>query len=212
MDVSTDTRVSRNGELIATDWDEVSFPLRLLTIWEEAGQRNRRLPVVLDGAEGDDFRKALEAVRARPSKQREGRTGTTAQRERSRANREYLIARSTGVCPCCARDLAAELPRGRGLSGLQVHHLTRVGSRTDWEFDTDLDELAVVCATCHVLLTSASADSEVDLHPDALRQVIRPGSRRLCIRCGHGVLRAVSEGRKCARCLAVWSPQLRPKL
>jgi hypothetical protein len=72
--------------------------------------------------------------------------------------------------------------------------------------------LAVLCATCHVLAGAASGHRGTDLHPDALRQLLRPGSRRRCIRCGHGALTRSPTGITCARCSARWRPQFVPRV
>jgi hypothetical protein len=70
--------------------------------------------------------------------------------KRSRRLRELAFKKAKGVCCVCERDFSKTLA-GRGVRVLQVHHRKQLSAR-DCPSVTNLSDLAVVCANCHLLL------------------------------------------------------------
>jgi hypothetical protein len=70
--------------------------------------------------------------------------------KRSRRLREMALAQAHGVCCVCDRDFS-KLLDGRAVRVLQVHHKQQI-SALKVPRRTSLDDLAVVCANCHMLL------------------------------------------------------------
>jgi hypothetical protein len=70
--------------------------------------------------------------------------------KRSRKLRDRAFHAAHGVCCVCRQNYSAVLG-GRGVRVLQVHHREQLAAR-EAPAVTRLDELAVVCANCHLLL------------------------------------------------------------
>jgi hypothetical protein len=70
--------------------------------------------------------------------------------KRSRKLRALAFKAARGVCSVCGRDYSKVLG-GRGVRVLQVHHRAQLSARGKPSI-TKLDDLAVVCANCHLLL------------------------------------------------------------
>ena len=71
-------------------------------------------------------------------------------RGRSRRLRELAMQKAKGVCAACEVNFA-RLLNGAGKRVLQVHHRQQLSS-TDEPRLTRVEELAVVCANCHMLI------------------------------------------------------------
>lgn len=69
---------------------------------------------------------------------------------RSRKLRDLAMEQANGVCAACDTNFA-ELLNGRGTGVLQVHHRKQL-SDSDRPPLTTLEDLAVVCANCHMLI------------------------------------------------------------
>jgi hypothetical protein len=70
--------------------------------------------------------------------------------ERNRKMRDGAFNASKGVCEACERDFY-KLLNGQGMRVLQVHHRKQL-SLQDVPVVTRREDLAVVCANCHLLL------------------------------------------------------------
>lgn len=71
--------------------------------------------------------------------------------ERSVTNRERMLQKSDGRCECCAADLRGRFP-DIGEGALEVHHRKALSANQADRTQTSLDDLAVLCATCHRLV------------------------------------------------------------
>jgi predicted HNH restriction endonuclease len=93
--------------------------------------------------------------------------------KRSRKLRDRAFHAAHGVCCVCRQDYSAVLG-GRGVRVLQVHHREQLSARKAPAV-TRLDELAVVCANCHLLL---HLDPKYALKVEQLRKMlVADGSR-----------------------------------
>lgn len=70
--------------------------------------------------------------------------------ERNKKLRDGAFAAAKGVCEACERDFSKVL-KGQGMRVLQVHHRKQL-SLQDVPVVTRREDLAVVCANCHLLL------------------------------------------------------------
>jgi len=86
-------------------------------------------------------------------------------RGRSRRLRDAAFRRADGECGVCERNFA-RLMSGRGSRVLQVHHLKQLAA-SDTPRITEVDDLVVVCANCHLLIHS---DPKRALTPAELRR------------------------------------------
>jgi len=87
--------------------------------------------------------------------------------KRSRRLRDLAFANAEGVCCVCDRDFS-QLLDGRGVRALQVHHRRQL-SALRIPRCTNLDDLAVVCANCHMLI---HIDAEKPLAIEQLRKML----------------------------------------
>lgn len=87
---------------------------------------------------------------------------------RSRALRDKAMRDSGGYCSCCEVPFG-ELLGGRGRHVLQVHHRHQL-SQKNHPKPTRVNDLAVVCANCHMLI---HADPEAALAVEAVRALWR---------------------------------------
>ena len=71
-------------------------------------------------------------------------------RGRSRQLRDIALGKSEGICCVCDVDYT-RLLEGKGVRVLQVHHRKQLAA-TDAPRVTHLNDLAVVCANCHMLI------------------------------------------------------------
>lgn len=93
------------------------------------------------------------------------REATITTRSRSESLRRAALARAGGICEACGMDYAA-LAGGLGLRVLQVHHRQQL-SLTEEPTTNSLDDLAVVCANCHLMI---HADISNAMPVEELRQ------------------------------------------
>lgn len=78
------------------------------------------------------------------------RETTITSRGRSEPLRRAALARAGGICEACGMDYSA-LAGGLGLRVLQVHHRQQL-SLVEEPTVNGLDDLAVVCANCHLMI------------------------------------------------------------
>lgn len=88
--------------------------------------------------------------------------------KRSQRLRQEAFDRANGICGVCDCDFSMILG-GRGVRVLQVHHKKQL-SATKFPRRTNLNDLAVVCANCHMLL---HLDSKSPLPLNILRDLLR---------------------------------------
>ncbi len=89
-------------------------------------------------------------------------------RTRSERLRRLALARAGGVCEACGHDYS-RLLHGRGLRVLQVHHRRQLSLR-DRPRRTHLEDIAVLCANCHLLVHS---EPRRPLRVEDLRRMLR---------------------------------------
>ena len=95
---------------------------------------------------------------------------------RHRSRRRLRVAafeRACGVCLVCGKDFSKVLD-GRGIRVLQVHHRRQLSSR-QVPAVTTIEDLAVVCANCHMLL---HLNPEEALSVEVLRDMLVRDSAR----------------------------------
>jgi hypothetical protein len=78
-------------------------------------------------------------------------------RSRSTKLRTEALRRAGGCCECCDVEFGTMLG-GRGVHVLQVHHVDQLALR-DQPSVTNVDQLSVVCANCHLLIHADPADA-----------------------------------------------------
>lgn len=88
--------------------------------------------------------------------------------ERSRKMRDGAFNAAKGVCEACERDFSKILD-GQGMRVLQVHHRKQL-SLQDVPVVTKYEDLAVVCANCHLLLHPSPTKV---LEVSVLRQMLK---------------------------------------
>ena len=88
-------------------------------------------------------------------------------RKRSRSLRDLAFRLAAGICAVCDRDFS-KLLNGRGVRVLQVHHRRQLSAHTAPAL-TSVDDLAVVCANCHMLL---HLDQDKALRVEELRDML----------------------------------------
>ena len=91
-----------------------------------------------------------------------------ARRSRNAKLRRAALLEAAGKCAACQTDFGALLG-GRGRRVLQVHHRRQMSDRDQPEW-TDVDDLDVVCANCHLMI---HADRDAPLPAEALRALLR---------------------------------------
>lgn len=87
---------------------------------------------------------------------------------RSGLLRQTALANAKGICEGCGKNFH-KLLEGRGVRVLQVHHREQLAVLTAPKVNTPQD-LAVVCANCHMLIHS---DSKNALKVEDLRQMLK---------------------------------------
>jgi hypothetical protein len=92
--------------------------------------------------------------------------------KRSKTLRAKALRQANGVCCVCRRDFSQVLG-GRGVRVLQVHHMKQLSS-FDLPTRTTLEDLAVVCANCHMLL-HLNSDKPLDI--DELRRMLKADAK-----------------------------------
>ena len=80
----------------------------------------------------------------------EGLVTESRSKRRNSALRATALRRSNGTCAACGVDFNSVLG-GRGLRCLVVHHTKQLKDR-DTPAETNINDLAVVCANCHMLI------------------------------------------------------------
>lgn len=122
--------------------------------WDWLRQPRRSTAVPL--AVVDRFLKLLDNVPVAPDRdlvsELEGITTEVVRltSSRSRRLRDLAMKQAQGVCCVCDRDFSGVLG-GKGVRVLQVHHRRQLAA-SELPHRTKLDDLAVVCANCHMLL------------------------------------------------------------
>jgi hypothetical protein len=155
-------------------WQQ-SPPILLADVLEAAGLGARLpLPAILLGSRAWQFTKALATLHASPPpiNGQEGRQIERRMRERSAMLRAAKLLSHGTVCAACETDYG-QRAGGLGVHALDVHHLEALSKRGAGT--TRLDELAVVCASCHRMLHGDGGSTM--LTPDELRGRLRPPSR-----------------------------------
>jgi hypothetical protein len=93
--------------------------------------------------------------------------------QRSRRLRNAAFQSAKGVCEVCGCDWSKVLG-GRGVRVLQVHHRQQLSARRVPSL-TRVEDLAVVCANCHLLLHLNAAEA---LSVDELRDMLQTDAIR----------------------------------
>lgn len=93
------------------------------------------------------------------------RETTIITRSRSESLRRAALERARGICDACGTDYS-KLAGGLGKRVLQVHHRRQL-ALTEEPVTNGLDDLAVVCANCHLMV---HADISNALSIEELRQ------------------------------------------
>jgi hypothetical protein len=136
-----------------------------------APQRSSPVPAEL-AATFLSFLNAPEATPARCARADDiESTKTEAQcfkTKRSRRLRDLAFRLAKGVCCVCGHDFSKFLG-GRGVRVLQVHHRKQLSTR-DAPSVTTVEDLAVVCANCHMLLHLNPAEA---LSVEELRDMLQ---------------------------------------
>ncbi len=129
-----------------------SRPILLADVLHEADLSARfRLPVTLQGGRARQFTDALARLYTRPPVL-DGPDGEQVERrvrERSSMLRAAKLLGHGTVCSGCGTDYGKRAG-GLGVHALDVHHLEPLATRGAGV--TGLEELAVVCASCHRML------------------------------------------------------------
>ena len=143
-----------------------SPPILLADVLHEADLSTRlQLPVTLQGGRARHFAQALTRLYARPPVL-DGLDGEQVERrvrERSSMLRAAKLLGHGTVCSACGTDYG-KLAGGLGVHALDVHHPEPLATRGAGV--TSLEQLAVVCASCHRML-HGEPDSPV-LTPEEL--------------------------------------------
>lgn len=98
----------------------------------------------------------------RDTSETEGERQLKSCRVRSKTNRAAAIDRVGGECQGCRRNLR-DLFGLRGDRGLDAHHKVPLNKRGTGMVETNVDDLLVLCATCHRLLHASLSP-----YPDSL--------------------------------------------
>ncbi|MHA7126266.1 HNH endonuclease [Janibacter indicus] len=148
--------VNENGELIwqpETDVLVVPAPT-LADVLEKAGIQRATFRS-RSGAAKDAIVKALIHLIEHPRVVSEEEQKRTRERcstwERSGTNRQRKLQQSDGRCECCRADLRGRFP-DIGEGALEIHHRQALSKTEGTRTLTSLDDLAVLCATCHRLV------------------------------------------------------------
>ena len=117
---------------------ESAFPMTIARRLEDAwadflGNKSKPLPVAEPSAIEGLLTETVRYVRGR-----------------SRQLRDLALGKSEGICCVCDVDYTRWL-EGKGVRVLQVHHRKQLAA-TDAPRVTHLNDLAVVCANCHMLI------------------------------------------------------------
>jgi len=151
-------------------WQQ-SSPVLLNDVLQEADVSARLpLPATLRGDRARQFSEALAKLHAEPPVLGgfEGAQAERRARERSRMLRAAKLLSHGTVCSACKTDYGKRAG-GRGLHALDVHHLEPLGTRGAGI--TGLEELAVVCASCHRMLHGEAGSTA--LSPEDLGKRLR---------------------------------------
>lgn len=124
---------------------------------------------VVRAIETKAYRQKRDQLGAEPSALEGLRTETVIySRGRNRRLRDRALFNSKGVCEACLVNYSAILD-GKGVRALQVHHRKQLAA-SDRPRLTKLDDLAVVCATCHVLI---HMDPSRAMRVEVLRRLLK---------------------------------------
>ncbi|CAB4791415.1 MAG: hypothetical protein F2737_01490 [Actinobacteria bacterium] len=172
--VLSDWTVGRSGgwkgeEYVLDHTRMFRTPVRAARVLELTGLKAPRSMKVVDPAtadvlwsavrskQGDGIKSAMEGIRT------ESRSIN-----RNASLRAAAIARSQGMCECCGTNYS-KVAGGLGRRCLVVHHKKQLKD-SDQPVETKLDELAVVCANCHMMI---HADPNKAMKVGRLRQRMR---------------------------------------
>jgi 5-methylcytosine-specific restriction endonuclease McrA len=125
--------------------------------------RRRRLPVGQSSIPAGADAAALEGMLTETRQTRRGRSARL---------RNEALRRARGTCAVCRNDFRALLD-GDGQRVLQVHHLQQLAA-LDTPRINSIDDLAVVCANCHLLI---HMDHRNALSVTALRKMLEDDGR-----------------------------------
>lgn len=116
--------------------------------------------------------KVWKVARGRPlssvERALEGIVTESRSKSRNPALRRAALERAKNVCECCGNDFS-RLASGKGTKCLVVHHKKQLKD-TDQPRESDLNDLAVVCANCHMMIHS---NSQKALKVSALRKLLQ---------------------------------------
>lgn len=142
----------------------ITPPPRLEDVLREAGL-SRRTFKAEDRPVRDDILEALKRLVMSPKTSSETESRKSLKRcstwERSALNRAAKLHSSDGRCGCCSLDLRGAFGAD-GDRGLEVHHRRALAKEPSDSVETSLDDLAVLCATCHRLV-HADDDLRIDV-------------------------------------------------
>lgn len=110
---------------------------------------------------GREYRSACSAIEGQRYESR------VMRQKRNRGLRDRAIQDSNGICEACRRDYS-KLFDGRGERVLQAHHREQLSRRIVPEV-TCVEDLAVVCGNCHLLI---HMDPKQAIKVEILRQML----------------------------------------
>lgn len=132
--------------------------------------RYHRAPLLLEGIPDNAWHQpsAIDCAAGAAQGVLEGieRETKVISKSRSAKLRRVAVKRSKGICEACNTDFSV-LFGGMGLRTLQVHHKQQLALRTVPTV-TSPDDLAVVCANCHLMI---HADPKASLEVTVLRDL-----------------------------------------
>lgn len=145
---------------------QVAYALEALR-WVKRGPRRKDVPItsnrerdVKQGLTNDNgFVEAIEGIQREVTRYIKGRSGVL---------RQAALDAAKGVCEGCGKNFQ-KLLHGRGVRVLQVHHREQLAVLQTPKLNT-VQDLAVVCANCHMLI---HADSRNALKVETLKRMLK---------------------------------------
>jgi 5-methylcytosine-specific restriction endonuclease McrA len=158
--IESNWRVGRSGlwegeDHVLANWHLFREPIPAAEVEEAIGFRAPSGPCVVDEAVGRRLFAYLRTPRAPEARAIEGILTESRRRSRTRSPklRNAKLAQAGGQCEGCRTDFS-KLPGGLdGRRVLTVHHREQL-SAFDEPRTVTVDDLAVLCANCHMLVHS----------------------------------------------------------
>jgi 5-methylcytosine-specific restriction endonuclease McrA len=158
--INSNWRTGRSGAwdgepYVLADWHMFREPIPAAEVYEAVGFAPPRRDSVVEEPLGLRLLSDVRQPRSSEALAIEGILTESRRTSRSRnpALRRQKLAQANGRCEACRVDFA-KLPRGLdGLLVLTVHHRQQL-SAFDEPRTTSLQDLAVLCANCHMLVHS----------------------------------------------------------